>query len=88
MTVYFMPVTSTFPARAPLEALALEELTANAAPEPVRRWIASPRAWLEFRTPAGQPDSALIEADLDAGEFEAILLAGELSASELIIADK
>ncbi len=32
-----------------------------------------------------EPDAELIAADLDAGEFDAILLAQELTASELIL---
>jgi hypothetical protein len=41
----------------------------------VRLWIADPPAWLEVRMPTLKADAALIAAELDAGEFDAILLA-------------
>ena len=53
-----------------------EELVRPSAPEPVRKWIAQPPAWLEVRTPVIVPDASL--AHLDAGERDAIMLAGEL----------
>jgi predicted nucleic acid-binding protein len=56
-------------------------------PEIGRRWIAGPPEWLEVRMPTMKPDAALIAAELDAGEFDAILLAEELGASELILDD-
>ena len=62
-----------------------DELSRDRAPEAVRRWIASPPAWLEIRRPSLEPDAELIAAELDAGEFDAILLAQELGASELIL---
>jgi predicted nucleic acid-binding protein len=64
-----------------------DELSADRAPEIVRRWIASPPAWLEIRKPTMDPDAELLAADLDAGELDAILLAQELAASELILDD-
>jgi len=64
-----------------------DELSRDRAPEAVRRWIASPPAWLEIRRPSLEPDAELIAAELDAGEFDAILLAQELGASELILDD-
>ena len=64
-----------------------DELSRDHAPEIVRRWIASPPAWLEVRRPTMEPDAELIAAELDAGEFDAILLAQELGASELILDD-
>jgi predicted nucleic acid-binding protein len=64
-----------------------DELKAAGAPEAVRRWMAKPAAWLEMRTPAQEPDLELMNADLDAGERDAILLAQELGADELIIDD-
>jgi predicted nucleic acid-binding protein len=65
-----------------------DELSRDRAPEMVRRWIAGPPAWLEVRIPTIKPDAALIAAELDAGEFDAILLAEELGASELIRDDR
>jgi predicted nucleic acid-binding protein len=60
-----------------------EELRRSRAPEPVRIWIAEPPAWLEVRAPNGSPDADL--ARLDAGERDAILLAEELGADQIII---
>jgi predicted nucleic acid-binding protein len=51
----------------------------------VRSWINQPPAWLEVRTPANLPDAELAGAHLDAGERDAILLAEELGAAQLII---
>ncbi len=53
----------------------------------MRRWIATAPEWLEVRKPTIEPDAELIAADLDVGEFDAILLAQELGASELILDD-
>jgi len=64
-----------------------DELSRDRTPEIVRRWIASPPAWLEVRKPTIEPDAELIAAELDAGEFDAILLAQELGVSELILDD-
>jgi predicted nucleic acid-binding protein len=64
-----------------------DELSRDRAPEIVQRWIASPPGWLEVRRPTMEPDAELIAAELDAGEFDAILLAQELGASELILDD-
>jgi predicted nucleic acid-binding protein len=63
-----------------------EELVRPSAPEPVRKWIAQPPAWLEVRTPVNVPDASL--AHLDAGERDAIMLAGELRADQLIVDDR
>jgi predicted nucleic acid-binding protein len=60
-----------------------EELTRSRAPEIVRAWIAQPPDWLEIRLPAVKPDEAL--SKLDAGERDAIALAEELLADQLIV---
>ncbi len=60
-----------------------EELGRMRAPEPVRLWITRPPAWLEIRQPSGPGDPRL--ARLDPGERDAILLAEELHADQLII---
>lgn len=57
------------------------------APQAVTDWIAHPPTWLEVRMPEQEPDADLMKADLDAGERDAILLALELEADELIIDD-
>jgi predicted nucleic acid-binding protein len=64
-----------------------EELQRARTPEVVRRWVADPPGWLEIVAPKQAPDSELIKADLDAGERDALLLAHELAADELIIDD-
>lgn len=64
-----------------------EELSRDRTPEIVRSWIADPPAWLQVRMPTQEPDPELIAAEMDAGEFDAILLSQELGAAELIIAD-
>jgi predicted nucleic acid-binding protein len=63
------------------------ELKAEDAPVAVRKWIAQPPDWLEVRMPTQQADAELVNADLDEGERDAILLAQELGADELIIDD-
>lgn len=60
-----------------------EELGRQRAPEAVRLWIARPPVWLGVRAPSRSGDSFLIH--LDAGERDAILLAEELGADQLII---
>jgi predicted nucleic acid-binding protein len=64
-----------------------DELKRAPAPEAVRLWIAQPPAWLEIQVPSHAPDAELVKADLDDGERDAILLAQELGADELIIDD-
>jgi len=59
------------------------ELQRARASERVRTWIAQPPPWLEVRTPNRSPDAQL--AHLDAGERDAILLAEELGADQIII---
>jgi len=60
-----------------------EELGRLRAPEAVRAWIAQPPSWLEILTPTNAPDAGL--AHLDAGERDAILLAEELAADQIVI---
>ena len=63
-----------------------EELLRPSAPEMVRNWIMQMPAWLEVRTPVNAPDASL--AALDPGERDAIMLAGELRADQLIVDDR
>jgi predicted nucleic acid-binding protein len=63
-----------------------EELLRPSAPGPVRNWISELPTWLEVRTPTNAPDESL--SALDPGERDAILLAGELSADQLIVDDR
>ncbi len=60
-----------------------EELGRLRAPEAVRAWIAQPPSWLEILAPTRAPDAGL--AHLDAGERDAILLAEELAADQIVI---
>lgn len=64
-----------------------EELKREGAPALVREWIARPPAWLETASPTATPDSELMKASIHSGEREAILLAVELKADELIMDD-
>lgn len=63
-----------------------EELLRSSAPEIVRSWMSELPDWLEVKTPVNIPDASL--AALDSGERDAILLAGELSADQLIVDDR
>ncbi len=63
-----------------------EELLRPVAPEIVRFWIGAAPAWLEIRAPANAPDSSL--AKRDPGERDAIMLATELRADQLIVDDR
>jgi predicted nucleic acid-binding protein len=63
-----------------------EELQRLSAPEVVRNWTKQPPAWLEVRTPAKSPDSSM--STLDPGERDAIILAEELGADQLIVDDR
>jgi predicted nucleic acid-binding protein len=63
-----------------------EELLRSTAPEIVQAWIRAAPAWLEIRTPVNAPDSSL--AKLDPGERDAIMLATELHADQLIVDDR
>jgi predicted nucleic acid-binding protein len=60
-----------------------EELGRMRAPEVVRLWIVRRPEWLEVRAPSRSVDRFLTH--LDAGEREAILLAEEIGADQLII---
>jgi predicted nucleic acid-binding protein len=62
-----------------------DELKRPRAPEAVRLWIGQPPAWLETRAPSQAPDAELLQARLGPGERDAILLAQELGADELIV---
>ncbi len=59
------------------------ELGSTGAPEPVRVWMVHPPAWLETKAPRGNADPLL--SFLDAGERDAILLAEELHADQIVI---
>jgi predicted nucleic acid-binding protein len=63
-----------------------EELVRPSAPQLVRSWIDHLPIWLEVRSPLAVPDSSL--AKLDAGERDAITLATELHAEQLIVDDR
>ena|SRR5258708_4381888 len=56
------------------------------APQLVRAWVGQPPEWLEVRSPLAVPDAAL--AKLDLGERDAIMLATELQADQLIVDDR
>jgi len=63
-----------------------DELLRASAPGVVRKWIAQMPDWLEVRTPAKAADAVL--ASLDPGERDAIVLAAELHADQLIVDDR
>jgi predicted nucleic acid-binding protein len=63
-----------------------EELLRPSAPEVVRSWMSQLPEWLEIKTPLNVPDASL--SALDSGERDAILLAGELRADQLIVDDR
>ncbi len=63
-----------------------DELLRRSAPEMVRSWMGQLPSWLEVRVPVNAPDASL--AKLDPGERDAILLAGELRADQLIVDDR
>jgi predicted nucleic acid-binding protein len=63
-----------------------DELVRLSAPQLVRSWVDHLPVWLEVRSPLALPDSSL--AKLDAGERDAITLAAELQADQLIVDDR
>ncbi|WP_263373373.1 DUF3368 domain-containing protein [Granulicella aggregans] len=63
--------------------IVLAELTHAGAPPAVARWAAEPPLWLEVSPLTTQPDEDLCL--LDAGERDAIQLAIEVSAPEVLI---
>jgi len=63
-----------------------EELLRPSAPDAVRSWTSNPPSWLEVRSPTSASGESL--EMLDPGERDAILLAEELNADELIVDDR
>ena len=62
-----------------------EELQHQETPDVVRRWIAGPPSWLQVQALRSVLDPAL--GFLDPGEREAIALAEELQADQLLLDD-
>src|SRR5256886_3171351 len=62
-----------------------EELQHQETPDLVRRWIAGPPSWLQVQALRWGPDPTL--GHLDPGEREAIGLAEELQADQLLLDD-
>jgi len=60
-----------------------EELKDPETPSPVRAWLANAPSWLKVQTPRSRPDPELDY--LDEGEREAIALAEELKADQLLL---
>jgi predicted nucleic acid-binding protein len=58
------------------------------APSLVRRWINSPPVWLEIRQPTLSPDAELLRIRIGRGERDAILLAQETGAEDIILDDQ
>ena len=63
-----------------------EELLRPSAPEMVRNWTNQLPIWLEVHTPVNAADASL--ATLDPCERDAIILASELKADQLIVDDR
>ena len=72
--------------RAVIPPAVRDELLRPSAPATVQGWIRQLPAWLEVHAPANAPDASL--AELDPGERDAILLAAELRADQLIVDDR
>ena len=66
--------------------LVRKELLHPSTPATVTLWLRNAPAWLEVRTPTSSPDAILSE--LDPGERDAIVLAIELRAAQLLIDDR
>ena len=62
-----------------------DELQHQETPDVVRHWIARPPAWLQVHRVHSNPDPALNY--LDAGERDAIALAEEVHADQLLLDD-
>jgi predicted nucleic acid-binding protein len=73
-------------ARVVIPPAVFEELSRNAAPTPVRAWIAALPSWLEVRSPGSL--TLDLPSNLGRGEREAIALAEELQADQLIVDDR
>lgn len=63
-----------------------DELLRSSAPELVRAWLAHTPEWLQVRGPLGAADPSL--AALDPSERDAILIASEVRADQLIVDDR
>jgi predicted nucleic acid-binding protein len=80
-------ILPTLYARVVVPPTVCKELSREGAPDIVRAWISQPPVWLETVTPVGHPDIDLMHVRIHSGEREAILLAQELNADELIMDD-
>jgi hypothetical protein len=65
-----------------------DELRDAGAPDLVRRWIDSPPGWLSVRQPKLLPDGELLRIRIGRGERDAILLAQETGADDIILDDQ
>jgi predicted nucleic acid-binding protein len=65
-----------------------DELQDAGAPDLVQRWIESPPAWLETRQTTFLPDAEFLRVRIGRGEREAILLALETGADDVIVDDQ
>ena len=72
----------------PIPSAVRDELHDAGAPDPVRRWIHSPPEWLEIRQATLLPDPELLRLRIGPGEREAILLAQEIGADDIILDDQ